>query len=148
MWSRGSPDRSDDPAGFDHPDGGLFDPPLGEAVADAAAEGVDEVLVRVLRVLGLVEPVAAAGPLAAVVLERRLQLGAPRMDQEQPLVEQDLELIEAVGDAVPGPVGEVPGAEDALELAVGGRSDAGAGVGRGVQPDRVEPPLAGQGLAV
>jgi hypothetical protein len=97
----------------------LLDAPLGEAVADAAAQGVHQVLVRVLRVLGLVEPLAAAGALAAVVLERRLELGAPRVDRDQPLVQQDLELVQAVGDAVPGPVGRGPRAEDALELAVG-----------------------------
>ncbi len=99
---------------------------LGESVADAAAEGVDQVFVGMLRVGRLVEPIAAAAG-AGVVLQGRLQVDAPRVDLQESLVEQQLELIQPVGDPVPRPVRRAALPEYPRELAERRRADARPG---------------------
>jgi hypothetical protein len=68
------------------------------------------------------------------------------VDQQEALVQEDLELVEAVADAMLGPVVQRSRPEDPLELGVGGRTDAGAGCRRRVELYRVGLAPAGEFL--
>jgi hypothetical protein len=120
---------------------GRLDPPLGEDGADGPPQGVDGLLGGVLGVGRPVEDLAVPlGP--AVGLEAVDEELAPGMDPEIRLAgrgaEQDLGLVEPFEDAMDRPGLGDPLAEGAGELAVGGRPDAAAGDGGGVEVDAID----------
>ena len=82
---------------------------LGQGIANAAAERVDQVFFR-MAIGREVDPLAAAA-LPAVVSKRVPQPRAPRVDRQVAGVEEQLEGVEPVQDQVPRPPGEDSRAE-------------------------------------
>ncbi len=92
---------------------------VGEGVADAAAERVDQVFFG-MAVRRLVDPLAAAAP-AAVRLEGLLQPRAPRVDQEVAAFQQQVEGLEPVQNQVVRPPGNEPCVAARTRMVTAGR---------------------------
>ena len=84
-----------------------------------------------------VQPVAAAA-LPAIVSERVLEAGAPRVDGQVAVVQQHLNGIEPVQDLVVRPPSEGSLAEDEFVLGVGGRTNRRSSGRSRVDADQVD----------